>query len=130
MTVPRGTPPTERQAEVLEAIVELTRRKGYPPSLRELGARVGLRSTNGVRDILVALERKGLLRFEARKSRSLRVIGSSQDPTTREEMARVLGDLAVAPDCWCGRGDRGCHTGACAAAARLMGKLAVTTTES
>ncbi len=49
--------------------------RGYPPTLREIGARMGIRSTNGVNDHLRALERKGYLTREDMKSRALRPTG-------------------------------------------------------
>lgn len=44
---------------------------GYPPSFRELLDLTGLRSTNGIREILLALERKGLIRRVARSARTI-----------------------------------------------------------
>jgi repressor LexA len=46
--------------------------RGYPPTLREIGNHMGIRSTNGVNDHLRALERKGYLQREDMKSRALR----------------------------------------------------------
>lgn len=63
---------TRRQQLVLEYIQDSIQEKGYPPTLREIGAHFGIRSTNGVNDHLVALERKGYLRREDMKSRALR----------------------------------------------------------
>lgn len=66
---------TARQREVLETIVRLIDRDGYPPTVRELGAAIGMTSTNGVTDHLKALERKGYLqRRGANMSRGMRVI--------------------------------------------------------
>src|SRR5690606_23054524 len=48
--------------------------RGYPPTLREIGEYMGIRSTNGVNDHLRALERKGYLRREDMKSRALRLV--------------------------------------------------------
>lgn len=48
--------------------------RGYPPTLREIGERMGIRSTNGVNDHLKALEKKGYLQRQDLKSRALRVI--------------------------------------------------------
>ena len=62
---------TERQEQVLNAIREFITDHGYPPSIRELGALVGIRSTNGVSDHLKALERKGYLTRGDFKSRTL-----------------------------------------------------------
>lgn len=59
---------------ILEFIRRSIRDRGYPPTLREIGAQMGIRSTNGVSDHLRALERKGHLRREDMKSRALRPV--------------------------------------------------------
>lgn len=56
-----GTTPTARQFEILCWIANTSRAHGYAPSLREIGRRFGISSTNGVNDHLQALTRKGLL---------------------------------------------------------------------
>jgi len=63
---------THRQQMVLEYIRRSITDRGYPPTLREIGAFMGIRSTNGVNDHLRALERKGYLTREDMKSRALR----------------------------------------------------------
>jgi len=63
---------TSRQAKVLELIAEHIHKVGYPPTIRELGDALGIRSTNGVNDHLKALEKKGYLSREDAKSRTLR----------------------------------------------------------
>jgi repressor LexA len=63
---------TERQQQVLGYIRQSITERGYPPTLREIGAFMGIRSTNGVNDHLRALERKGYLTREDMKSRALR----------------------------------------------------------
>lgn len=50
---------TAKQRAILEFIRVETARRGFPPTLREIGAHFGLRSTGSVRDHLRALERKG-----------------------------------------------------------------------
>lgn len=62
---------TERQAEVLRFIERRITEQGYPPTLREIGEELGIRSTNGVNDHLKALERKGLLSRDGHRSRAL-----------------------------------------------------------
>src|SRR5580693_3495209 len=66
---------TQRQQMVLDFIRQSITDRGYPPTLREIGARMGIRSTNGVNDHLRALERKGYLTREDMKSRALRPTG-------------------------------------------------------
>src|ERR1700729_949756 len=63
---------TDRQQQVLSYIRQSIVDRGYPPTLREIGAHMGIRSTNGVNDHLRALERKGYLTREDMKSRALR----------------------------------------------------------
>lgn len=65
---------TKRQRAVLDYIWRTIRENGYPPTLREIGEELGIRSTNGVNDHLKALERKGYLIREDLKSRALRVL--------------------------------------------------------
>lgn len=65
---------TRRQEMVLEYITESIMNRGYPPTLREIGTHMGIRSTNGVNDHLRALERKGYLKREDMKSRALRPV--------------------------------------------------------
>jgi repressor LexA len=63
---------TDRQRAVLSFITTSIDKRGYPPTLREIGNHLGIRSTNGVNDHLRALERKGYLTREDMKSRTLR----------------------------------------------------------
>ena len=63
---------TQRQEMVLQYIQSSISERGYPPTLREIGNFMGIRSTNGVNDHLRALERKGYLTREDMKSRALR----------------------------------------------------------
>ncbi len=63
---------TQRQEMVLKYIESSITERGYPPTLREIGNFMGIRSTNGVNDHLRALERKGYLTREDMKSRALR----------------------------------------------------------
>jgi repressor LexA len=65
---------TDRQKAVLDFISRSIERRGYPPTLREIGEHMGIRSTNGVNDHLKALEKKGYLEREDLKSRALRPI--------------------------------------------------------
>jgi hypothetical protein len=65
--------PTERQAEVLTWIVTFLDANGFPPTLRQIGAAMSIRSTNGINDHLKALVRKGCLERSAMASRGIAV---------------------------------------------------------
>src|SRR5512141_2106416 len=62
---------TDRQLEVLRFITRQIEECGYPPTIREIGEALDIRSTNGVNDHLKALERKGYLTRDPVKSRAL-----------------------------------------------------------
>jgi repressor LexA len=60
---------THRQSQVLNVIQQSIQRDGFPPTIREIGQELGIRSTNAVNDHLKALERKGFLNRSESKSR-------------------------------------------------------------
>ncbi|WP_111765031.1 transcriptional repressor LexA [Nakamurella deserti] len=62
---------TPRQRKVLRYIRESVAKRGYPPSVREIGEAVGLKSPSSVAHQLNALERKGLLRKDANRPRAV-----------------------------------------------------------
>lgn len=64
---------TPRQRRVLQVIRDSVERRGYPPSMREIGAAVGLTSTSSVAHQLASLQRKGLLRRDANRPRAVEV---------------------------------------------------------
>jgi repressor LexA len=90
---------TKRQAQTLDYIRQSIEERGYPPTLREIGEFMGIRSTNGVNDHLRALERKGYLRREDMKSRALRLVSQQPEtpPPADENMldVQILGRVAA-----------------------------------
>ena len=62
---------TERQREILEFIETEIRQRGHSPTIREIGERFAIRSTNGVRTHLTALLKKGYLKKQEFISRGL-----------------------------------------------------------
>ncbi|MFB9430838.1 transcriptional repressor LexA [Streptoalloteichus tenebrarius] len=71
---------TARQRRVLEVIRDHLDRNGYPPSVREIGEAVGLTSTSSVAHQLRALERKGYLRRDPRRPRTVGVLPPDATP--------------------------------------------------
>jgi len=65
---------TPRQRKVLEVIRNAVERRGYPPSVREIGEAVGLTSTSSVAHQLKMLEDKGLLRRDPNRPRAIEVV--------------------------------------------------------
>jgi len=64
---------TWRQRKILHVIRDSVQRRGYPPSMREIGDAVGLSSISSVSYQLAALERKGYLRRNGRRPRTAEV---------------------------------------------------------
>jgi repressor LexA len=62
---------TKRQAELLRLIRVFVREKGYPPTVRELVALTGRRSTAGVQKLLDALRKKGYIKRVRGRSRGI-----------------------------------------------------------
>ena len=65
---------TDRQRQALAYITRHTREHGYPPTLREIGDEMGIRSTHGVSDHLERLEAKGAIRRTPGAARGIRVL--------------------------------------------------------
>ncbi len=91
---------TKRQEQTLDFIRHSIEDRGYPPTLREIGEHMGIRSTNGVNDHLRALERKGYLTREDMKSRALKLVEDQQtapSKVTDDDLieVRVLGRVAA-----------------------------------
>jgi len=91
---------TKRQEQTLDFIKSSIGDRGYPPTLREIGEHMGIRSTNGVNDHLRALERKGYLTREDMKSRALKLVEdqlAAPPKHTDDDLieVRVLGRVAA-----------------------------------
>lgn len=65
---------TKRQSQILDFIRAEVHRRGFPPSVREIGEAVGLSSSSTVHSHLAALEAKGFVRRDPSKPRALEVL--------------------------------------------------------
>jgi repressor LexA len=83
---------TSRQQQILDMIRDTVDGRGYPPSVREIGEAVGLRSTSSVHAQLASLERLGFLRRDPSRPRAIEV---RFDPET--ELARTPATMRPVP---------------------------------
>ena len=101
---PDATGLTARQQKVLATIKDAIEKRGYPPSMREIGTAVGLTSSSSVAHQLKTLEEKGFLKRDPKRPRALEVflpevmaarrsIGNAEE-TTYDETG--IGDAAPA----------------------------------
>ncbi len=65
---------SKRQEQILDYIRKETESQGYPPSVREIGRAVGLKSTSTVHGHLSQLEKKGYIRRDPSKPRAIEVL--------------------------------------------------------
>jgi len=95
---------TARQQEIWNFLVEYVDRHGYPPTVREIGERVGLASPSTVHAHLANLERAGLLKRDPSKPRALELLGREKKeaapaaaPVERDDVQRLplLGEIAA-----------------------------------
>jgi repressor LexA len=86
-----------RQKDILDFIRERIKTKGYPPSVREIGAAVGLKSSSTVHAHLVKMEEKGFIRKDPSKPRSIIPINMQRLPEADFSTVSlpVLGNVAA-----------------------------------
>ncbi|MFN2569211.1 MAG: transcriptional repressor LexA [Candidatus Dormibacteria bacterium] len=63
-----------RQQQILDYVEDHARKRGFPPTVREIGDAVGLSSSSTVQNHLNALENKGFIRRDPTKSRTVEVV--------------------------------------------------------
>ena len=88
---------TWRQRKVLQVIRESVQRRGYPPSMREIGEAVGLTSTSSVSYQLSTLQRKGYLHRDVGRPRTVEVRLPGH-PAIRPEQNGKEGDAEITAD--------------------------------
>jgi repressor LexA len=107
--IPDGPPDesglTPRQRRVLDEIRSSVERRGYPPSMREIGEAVGLTSSSSVSHQLATLERKGFLRRDPNRPRAIEVRHPDAGPATGPVAAPSYGGGGDVHDLETGSGD-------------------------
>jgi repressor LexA len=83
---------SKRQAAIYDYICAYTAERGFPPSVREIGAAVGLASPSTVHMHLKVLQERGLIRRDSKKPRTIEVVSDEAQPTQR------LATVSVDPD--------------------------------
>ena len=89
---PDATGLTPRQRRILDVIGQALEARGYPPSVREIGERVGLTSSSSVAHQLKALEAKGFLRRDPNRPRALEVLSPHARPREHVVDETGIGD--------------------------------------
>ena len=88
---------TKRQQDILDFIESFLQKRGYPPTLREIGNEFGIKSTNGVRVNLAALEKKQYIRRRPWLSRGIELVNAPKVPQPETDIGYVpiIGKVAA-----------------------------------
>ncbi|WP_434653930.1 transcriptional repressor LexA [Thermoanaerobacterium thermosaccharolyticum] len=84
-----------KQQEIIEFIKSEINRKGYPPSVREIGKAVGLKSTSTVHGHLSRLEKKGYIRRDPTKPRAIEVLNNDKRDLSDVIKLPVIGKVTA-----------------------------------
>ncbi len=87
---------TIRQRRILEFIRDYIRKNGFPPTIREIGKAVGLKSLRGVTNNLEKLEQAGCLK-RGRAPRAIQITAPSYFTTPDATMLPILGSVPAGP---------------------------------
>src|SRR5437588_4597066 len=79
---------SDRQQNILKYIEDYVDERGYPPSIRDIGDKVGISSTSVVDYNLRVLEREGRIRRDREVSRGLELVGGQREQ--RQSQPRVV----------------------------------------
>ena len=87
---------TKKQEEILEYIKNVLLERGFPPTVREIGQAVKLKSTSSVHSHLESLEKNGYIRRDPTKSRTIEILDESFQLFRREMVnVPVVGTVAA-----------------------------------
>ena len=79
----------EREQKILDYMKEEIRKKGYPPTVREICAALGIKSTSTAHKDIAKLVEKGYIRKDPSKPRALMVVGAEHDSPSRDTFRRT-----------------------------------------
>ncbi|MBQ9365856.1 MAG: transcriptional repressor LexA [Schwartzia sp.] len=84
---------SQRQESILKYIKEFTQNHSYPPTVREIGAAVGLKSSSTVQKYLTCMEERGVIERDRMKPRSIELPGAVE--MRRTTPVPLVGDVAA-----------------------------------
>ena len=92
-----AAPLTPKQAEIYDFILQYTRTQGYPPSVREIGAAVHLKSPSTVHFHMKKLEAEGYIQKADGKTRAITLPreAMTEETEARADQVPLVGDVAA-----------------------------------
>ena len=89
----------EREQKILDYMKEEIREKGYPPTVREICAALGIKSTSTAHKDIAKLVEKGYIRKDPSKPRALMVVGAEHDIPSRDTSGEHVSSYPGSNDC-------------------------------
>ncbi len=86
---------TQKEKDIYEYITDCLEKNGFAPSVRDICASVGIKSTSSVHEYLRRLESKGYIRKSSGKSRALSIEGNSNSETSKMKRVPILGRVTA-----------------------------------
>ena len=80
---------TKRQSDILKAVKEFIAKKGFPPTVREIGAMLDLKSPATIHFHLKKIEEKGYIKKDASKNRTIELLVPNEYEETKEDVVQV-----------------------------------------
>ncbi len=86
----------DREQKVLDFITDQIKKNGYPPTVRDIGAALGIKSTSTVQKSMNILEEEGFIRKQAGKRRAFEVVaGGAEKPQVQSQDRADVVDVPV-----------------------------------
>lgn len=86
---------TDKERALYDYITEKVKKEGFAPSVRDICAALGWKSTSTVHAYLARLEEKGLIRKESNKSRALKVEKDADSLSQLRGKVPLVGQIAA-----------------------------------
>lgn len=86
---------SKRQMAIYDYICSYTKERGYPPSVREIGAAVGLASPSTVHMHLKVLQERGFIKRDSKKPRTIEVVSDQPSDTSGEKLVAPTQDASA-----------------------------------
>ena len=87
----------EREKNVLEFIKQQIRQNGYPPTVRDICAALGIRSTSTAQKSMIILEKEGYIRKQAGKKRAFEVVADGEQAAEKADREPDRSDVVAVP---------------------------------
>ena len=86
---------TQKEREIFEYISDCLQKNGFAPSVRDICAEVGIKSTSSVHEFLRRLEAKGFIRKSSGKSRALSIQNDGKSESGKMKRVPILGKVTA-----------------------------------